>query len=241
MVRMSRFGIITTAIVLAILTVRFVHESEIQAQSTKTKPRTGKPLSPTEAKQIDARLEKLQETFATESTAIVDGYERSGQFERAKLLLEVLLKLDPKNESVKNRLTELDEKILERTELEQKLNAGADWTLVGTVQKDKPARVEAAGEYKMTLSATTLSADGFAQEDVMHDMAPRVPLGALMGMIVTEANQKEKKPPEPFAIKSKHDFTPKQDGQLYLKVNVPPGAKCVGDLRIKLNGVVRGT
>jgi len=238
---MSRFGIVTTAIVLAILTVRFVHEPQIQAQSSKAKPRTAKPLSPNEAKQIDARLEKLQETFSSESTAIIDGYERSGQYERAKLLLEVLLKLDPKNESVKNRLTELDEKILERTELDQKLNAGADWTLVGTVQKDKPARVEAAGEFKLNLAATTLTADGFAQEDVMHDMAPRVPLGALMGMIVTEANQKEKKPPEPFAIKSKHDFTPKQDGQLYLKVNVPPGAKCIGDLRIKLNGVSRGT
>ena len=68
-----------------------------RAQSSKDEDRRhSKPLSPGDAKKIDIRLEKLQETFATESTAIIDDYEKSGQFERAKFLLEVLLKLDPK-------------------------------------------------------------------------------------------------------------------------------------------------
>ena len=103
-----------------------------------------------------------------------------------------------------------------------------------------PARVEATGEYKMNLVAANIGPDGFPTEDAMRDLAGKVPLGALMGMIVTETNEKEKKVPEPFAIKSKYDFTPKQDGALYLKVNVPPGSKCVGDLKLKLNGVTTG-
>ena len=212
-----------------------------QAQPGKPKPKPPKPLSASESKQIDARLEKLQETFAIESTAIIDGYEGSGQYERAKLLLEVLLKLDSKNESVKKRIADLDERILRRVESELKFNTGSDWTLVGSVMKDKPARIEATGEYKLNLVAANISADGFPTEDVMRDLAGRVPMGALMGMIVTEANEKEKKPPEPFSIKSKHDFTPKQDGQLYLKINVPAGSKCIGDLKLKLNGIGRGS
>ncbi len=215
--------------------------SVVLAQSSKTKAKTPKPLSPTEAKQIDARLDKLQETFAAESTAIIESYERSGQYEKAKFLLEVMLKLDPKSESLKKRVTELDERILDRTEVDQKFNSASDWTLVGTVTKDKPARVEATGEYKLTLTSTTLTADGFASADAAKDLVGRIPTGALMGMILTEENKKETKTPEPFAIKAKHDFTPKQDGELYLKINAPPGAKCIGDLKLKLNGIGRGT
>ena len=235
-----RFGVISTALILATFVGWYATVPSVLAQSAKAKSKAPKPLSANEAKKIDIRLEKLQETFATESTAIIDEYENSGQFERAKFLLEVLLKLDPKNDALKKRISDLDERILKRLELDQKFNTAGDWTLMGSVQKDVPARVEAAGEYKLNLVATNISPDGFPTEDIMRDLVGRVPAGALMGMIVTEANEKEKKPPEPFAIKSKHDFTPKHDGQLYLKVNVPPGAKCIGDLKLKLNGISGG-
>ena len=240
MARSSRIGVISMAFILTAITIWYVATSVVQAQSTKTKGKPPKPLSSVEAKKIDVRLEKLQETFASESTAIIDDYENGGQYERAKFLLEVLMKLDPKNEALKKRISDLDERILKRVEVDQKLNTGGDWTLIGTVQKDVPARVEATGEYKISLSASNISADGFPTEDAMRDLVGKVPTGALMGMIVTEENEKEKKVPEPFAVKSKHDFTPKHDGALYLKVNVPPGSKCTGDLKLKLNGIVAG-
>jgi hypothetical protein len=228
---------ISTALLVSVLVV-WASGTIVHAQSSKSKNKPPKPLSPAETKKIDVRLEKLQETFSNESSAIIDEYENAGQYERAKFLLEVLQKLDPKNEAIKKRVSDLDEKILRRVETDQKFNTGGDWTLIGTVQKDVPARIEATGEYKINLVASSISADGFPTEDVTRDLVGRVPTGALMGMIVTETHQKEKKPPEPFAIKSKHDFTPKQDGELYLKVNVPPGSKCVGDLKLKLNGIL---
>lgn len=231
---------ISTALILASMTVGYLCVPVVQAQSSRSKNKPPKPLSPAESRKIDVRLEKLQETFSNESTAIIDEYEGAGQYERAKFLLEVLLKLDPKNEALKKRISELDERILKRVEVDQKLNAGGDWTLVGTVQKDVPARVEASGEYKITLSASNIGPDGFPTEDIMRDLVGKVPTGALMGMIVTEANEKEKKAPEPFPVKSKYDFTPKHDGALYLKVNVPPGSKCTGDLKLKLNGIIAG-
>jgi hypothetical protein len=230
---------IAAAILLAIFSIWSLEHSAL-GQSGKSKTKPPKPLTPTEAKQIDARLEKLQDTFSSESTAIIDSYERAGQYEKAKFLLDVLIKLDPKNESLKKRSTDMDERILDRTEVDQKFSTASDWTLIGTVEKDKPVRVEALGEYKLSLPTSSISADGFPSEDATRDLIDRVPTGALMGMVVTETHQKEKKTPEPFAIKSKHDFVPKQDGELYLKMNVPPGAKCIGDLKLKLNGIGRG-
>jgi hypothetical protein len=235
-----RFGVISTALILAAFATCYLAIPSVQAQSAKAKTKAPKPLSPSESKKIDVRLEKLQETFATESSAIIDDYESSGQYERAKFLMEVLLKLDPKNDTLKKRVSDLEEKILRRVEAEQKFNTAGDWTLMGSVQKDVPARIEATGEYKLNLVAGNIGPDGFPTEDIMKDLVGRVPTGALMGMIVTEANEKEKKPPEPFAVKAKHDFTPKHDGQLYLKVNVPAGSKCIGDLKLKLNGIATG-
>lgn len=234
----QRFGMISTALILAVMGACCLSVPFVNAQSTKTKPKPVKPLSPADSKRIDVRLEKLQETFASESTAIIDEYENSGQYERAKFLLEVLMKLDPKNDALKKRISDMDERILKRVEFDQKLNTAGDWTLVGNVQKDVPARIEASGEYKLNLVASNIGPDGFPTEDVTRDLVGKIPTGALMGMIVTEQNEKEKKAPEPFAVKSKHDFTPKQDGGLYLKVNVPPGTKCTGDLKLRLNGIV---
>ena len=237
MARYQRFGTISAALAIALLAVVFVSVSSVLAQSSKNKSKPSKPVSSAEVKQIDMRLQKLQDTFETESKAIIDGYERSGQYDRAKFLLEVLLKLDPKNEELKKKIAELDDNVLKSSEVDFKFETNSDWTPVGNVHKDKLARVEAAGDYKLILTVSNMSADGFPTENVMRDLVGRVPTGALMGMIVTEENQSGKQPPEPFTIKSKHEFTPKKDGILYLKVNAPPGSKCIGDFRIKVSGI----
>jgi len=240
-IRQLRYVLFPAAVTSILFVLLLAAVSTVAAQSGKGKPKIPKSNSSTEVKQIDARLQKLQDNFEIESKAIIDGYERSGQFDRAKFLLEVLLKLDPTNEDFKKKITELDDQLLKTSEFEFKFEAGSDWTPVGTVQKDKLTRVEASGDYKLIMSAASVTADGFPSENVMQDLVSRVPTGALMGMIVTEENQSGKQPPEPFAIKSKLEFTPKKEGVLYLKVNAPPGAKCVGDLKVKLGGVTRAS
>lgn len=238
-IRLQRPIMISSCVASIGVFILLIAGSTVRAQPAKGKPKILKAPSSNEVKQIDMRLQKLQDNFESESKAIIDGYERSGQFDRAKFLLEVLLKLDPNNEDFKKKVTELEDQLLKTTEFDFKLDAGSDWTPVGTVQKDKLIRVEASGDYKLILSPATLSADGFPSENIMQDLVSRVPTGALMGMIVTEENQKEKQPPEPFAIKAKLEFTPKKEGVLFLKVNVPPGSKCVGDLKLKLSGMTR--
>jgi hypothetical protein len=73
----------------------------------------------------------------------------------------------------------------------------------------------------------------------MQDMAAGVPAGALMGMIVPPPRQGQRQPPEPgppFAIGGQVDFKPQTNGVLLLRVNTPPGAKCIGKLRVEISG-----
>lgn len=244
MTRNHRLGMVAAAMMTVLIVIPLTSFSLLYAQSAKSKSKVVKPLPAGEAKQIDARLQKLQETFETESKAIIEGYEKSGQYDRAKFLVEVLLKLDPKNEEFKKKVEELTEQSLKTSEFEMKFDANSDWTPVGNVMKDRLARIQANGEYKMMLPASSVSADGFQTKDITTDLVVSVPTGALMGMIVTEEHQENKpdrKMPDVFAVRSKHEFTPKKDGVLYLKVNAPPGSKCIGDLKLKLSGVGRAS
>ena len=242
--RYQRLGTISMALTTILVVVLLNSTSTLIAQSGKTKTKAVKPLGPGEAKQIDARLQKLQDTFETESKAIIEGYERSGQYDRAKFLVEVLLKLDPKNEEFKKKIDELNEQSLKTSEFDMKFDANSEWTPIGNVVKDRLIRIQANGDYKLMLPASSVSADGFPTKDIMTDLVGSVPTGALMGMIVTDENQDNKpdrKIPDVFAVRSKHEFTPKKDGVLFLKINSPPGSKCIGDLKLKLSGVVRAS
>jgi hypothetical protein len=242
--RNQRLGTISAALTTVLIVVLLISVSTSLAQSGKAKAKPVKPLSAGEAKQIDARLQKLQDTFEIESKAIIEGYERSGQYDRAKFLVEVLLKLDPKNEEFKKKIEDLNEQSLKTSEFDLKFDANSDWTPVGNVIKDRLTRIQANGDYKLMLPAASVSADGFPTKDIMTDLVGGVPTGALMGMVVTDENHDNKpdrKIPDVFAVRSKHEFTPKKDGVLYLKINSPPGSKCIGDLKLKLSGVGRAS
>ena len=47
------------------------------------------------------------------------------------------------------------------------------------------------------------------------------------------------KPPRPFAVGASFDKPADRDGILHLKVNVPPGARCTGSLKVKISGPER--
>jgi len=70
-------------------------------------------------------------------------------------------------------------------------------------------------------------------------MAAGVPGGALMGMIVGKDQAGKSKPGKPFKIGSGSVFTPKHDGLLFLRVNLPPGHKCKGKISVTMSGYIR--
>lgn len=228
-------------------------DSSVHAQAGKSKVKA-KPISPADLKKLDSKLEDVQRSFLKDTESIIKGYEEGGQFERAKILLEVLRKLDPKNEVIKKKLEQLDTQILDSTEFEIDLDPSKGWQPVGIVAKDQPLRIDADGDYKFVASLP-VTADGFPTKDPANDMVGSAPLGAVVAIIMPPTgtagagggggggggggnNQKQ---PNAFHVGTKFEQPAPRDGMLLLKVNVPLGSKCTGKLKIKVGGVTRST
>ena len=216
----------------------------VEAQTGKAKARP-KAVSPGEMKKLDVRMEDVQKSFIKDTATLIRDFEEAGQPERAKLLLEVLLKLDPKNDSIQKKLDSLNDQILNQSEFEFELDVSKSWVQVGVVTGGKLARITAEGDYKFD-AAGKLTADGVPSQDPANDMVSGVPMGTLMGALMPanpQPNRNNGNPnkPTPFAVKSEHEWTPKQDGVLLLKLNFPAGTKCTGKLKLKVSGMQKAT
>jgi hypothetical protein len=100
-------------------------------------------------------------------------------------------------------------------------------------------RIRATGDYNLTVSLTSLGPDGLPTANPAEDLVANVPLGAVMGVITpagSAGGTQNDKPPRPFAVGANFDKPADRDGILHLKVNVPPGARCTGTLRVKVSG-----
>jgi len=217
------------------------------AQSSATKPgaaakTSGKKINPLEVKRLDARLDEVRESFLRDTTTLILSYENLGQYERAKTLLESLQKLDPRNEPIKAKLGELNAKIIESNEFEVELASDESWQPIGTVTKDRLLRIRVSGDYNFAVSLTSLGPDGLPTANPAEDLVANVPLGAVMGVITpagSAGGSPNDKPPRPFAVGASFDKPADRDGILHLKVNVPPGARCTGSLKVEISGPER--
>lgn len=227
---MSRREIVALTGPVCILCLVLVNFVVAQTSKAKAKPKT---TGGTGVRALDARVQDLQENLLRDATDIAKGYEDAGEFDRAKFLLEVLQKLDPKLPGLKDKIDMLTEKSLDSSEFEVDMDVSKGWTpAVAMLQKDRLVRVEATGDYKF-VATLPVTADGFATGDNGVDVYGGAPLGALIGIIV---NAETNKPGKPFELRSKKDWTPKEAGYLQLKVNVPAGHKCTGRLKVKISG-----
>jgi hypothetical protein len=206
-----------------------------------------KPANALEIKKLDAKLEEVRESFLRDTTTLISSYENLGQFERAKLLLEALQKLDPRNEPIKAKLGQLNEKILDSSEIELDVDAGGRWQPVGTVAKDRAFRIRASGDYKLTLTQSA-GPEGMSADNIAEDVMPGVPLGALMGVIVPPdslaqlaGGRQPERPLRPFTVGPQLERNADKDGMLYVRVNVPSVAKCTGKISLRVSGAERGS
>jgi hypothetical protein len=218
--------------------------SSAHAQGSAAKPGGGakpntKKINPLEVKRLDARLDEVRESFLRDTTTLILSYENLGQYERAKTLLESLQKLDPRNEPIKAKLGELNAKIIENNEFDVEIDTDESWQPIGAVTKDRLLRIRVTGDYNLTISQTSLGPDGLSTANTPEDLVANVPLGAVMGVIVpagSAGGSQNDKPPRPFAVGASFEKPADRDGILHLKVNVPPGARCTGSLKVKISG-----
>ncbi len=213
-----------------------------QQSTAKGKSR---PANQPELKRLDAKVEEVRDSFLRETTKLILSFEDAGQYDRAKMLLESLQKLDPKNQVVNSKIAELNQQILDASEFEIDIDPSESWQPVGIVTRGKPLRILVTGDYKL-LTSITATADGAPSDNPTEDMIPHVPFGAVMAVIANPAaaggpngNAPNAPKPKPFTVGSKYERPADQDGLLYLKVNVPPGAKCTGRLEAKISGATQ--
>lgn len=203
------------------------------AQTSKTKPKSKITVGAAGVKQLDQRVMEMQEQLLKDAGEISKGYEDAGEYDRAKWLLEVLQKLDPKLPGLKEKIDQLTEKSLGSSEFDADVDVGRGWTpALAVVQKDRLIRIEASGDYKVVLSGNS-TADGIPTSESGADLMPGIPFGALAGIIV---NAETNKPGKPFEVKSKREWTSKEAGFLQLKVNLPNGHKSTGKLKVTISG-----
>jgi len=240
----SRTGWLLTAVVVctAVCGVVAVHAQPPAAKAGGAIRPGGKKINPLEVKRLDAQLDEVRESFLRDTTKLILSYENLGQFERAKTLLEALQKLDPRNEPIRTKLRELNEKILEDGEFDLEIDPNDSWRPVGSVAKDQPLRIRVTGDYKLSASLA-LGPDG-APSAASDDLVPQVPFGAVMAVIIPSATAgggQSDKPPRPFAVGGSYERPADRDGVLSIKVNLPPGTKCTGKLAARVSGPGRAT
>ena len=202
-----------------------------------------KKVNPLDVKRLDAKLDEVRDSFLRDPTNLILSYENLGQYERAKTLLESLQKLDPRNEPIKAKLGELNAKIIESNEFEVDLDTDESWQPIGAVTKDRTLRIRVSGDYNLTFSKNSVGPEGLPTANPAEDLVANVPLAAVMGVTTPAgaAGGQSDKPPRPFTVGDSFEKPAERDGILHLKVNVPPGTRCTGTLKVKVSGPDRPT
>lgn len=202
----------------------------------KSRPKQANP----EVKKLDAKMEKVKDSFLRDTETLIKSYEDAGSYDRARMILEALQKLYPQNDTIKAKIEQLAAQSLDASELEMDLDTSKSWTEVGPVMKDRTIRIRVSGEYKLTSAPLSTGPDGLTGDNPEKDLLAHVPFGAVMGAVIPAGgNGGNEKPPRPFLVGASYERPAERDGILYLKVNVPPNSKCVGRLQVKVGGTVQ--
>ncbi len=187
---------------------------------------------------LDQKAAAAQEQFLNSQAELAREYEEIGEIEKAQSVLRTMLKLSPDLTQIRDKIEALEESRIAGNEVTMEIDPSRGWMPTNVaVQKDKIIRFESTGEFRMLINQT-VTPSGFQTEDVKTDLAAGVPLGALMGLIVDGKG----KSGDPFAVGQKSEVKASQEGQLFVRVNVPPGSKCTGKIRLQITGdiITRG-
>ncbi len=218
-----------------------VHAESGWAQSSRrnTPPPSGKAL--------DQQADKVVNDFLAGLADLATKYEETGDREKATEMLRSILKVRPDAEVVKARIKTLEEAVFNDNVTTIDLDPSSGWVATGVmVSKDKPVRVEADGNYRLTLS-DNLTAVGYPSVDPARDVVDNVPFGGLMAMVAKSdagtrrPTGREKDGPKITSIGARKEFSPNENGMLFLKINLPESARATGKLKVKITGNMLNT
>ena len=220
---------------LAILLAGLWAAAPVCAQGTRPRPNPA-------LRSLESKAQEAEQAYVAQLGDLAKGYEESGDIEQAEATLKQILKISPDNESVKAHIKELEGKVFEENQKEIEVDSTKGWTGTGLkVVKGEPVRLQAVGTYKFIVNAD-LGPEGFSTQDPLRDMGKGINCGGLMGMIYSEPAQRGRppKPGDPFFIGKEAEIKPDADGILFVRLNVPPGSKCIGKVKLNVSGNIAG-
>jgi hypothetical protein len=186
---------------------------------------------------LDNRASRSVDDFSKEAFEIAKEYESAGQYEKAKKLLQTILVVRPELQGLKEKIKELHDSIITRNEFEMDYTPTDDWKgPVGRVAKGQKFRVQASGTYRLSANLG-VTPEGFPTDKPLQGSMVNAPFGSLLGVVVP-FDKKQADDAKPFVVGSGQDHAAQFDGALFLKVNVPRGSKCTGELTVTLSGAI---
>ena len=192
----------------------------------------------TNVKQLNIQADKLRDSFIKDSTDIARKYSDAGDYENSRKMLELILSIKKDVPGVKDMINQLNEKLITSNSSDFEIDASRNWSSpAGFVAKGKIVRVQSIGTYnfKADLKVTV---GGFPTKSPMKDISPGIPVGALMGVVVSRGKGKPKMS-KPFVIGEKAEYVPKEDGILMLGLNLPAGHRSTGKIKVRISGYIR--
>ena len=215
---------------LLVLTIGALASNGLVAQSPRPAPVSDKLL--------DIKAGQVEQEYLRGLLELAEDYESVGNIPKSKEFLRAILKVKPDAEAVKSKLKEFEEAVFTDNSVIVEVDTAAGWTNTGiALSKDRPVRFDATGSYRLILNET-ISPEGYRSNDPATDYVSGISCGALMGLAATVPAPKgnRRNTPRPFLIGNKADHKPTESGILFLKVNVPPGAKCIGTIKVTVSG-----
>lgn len=191
-------------------------------------------------RQLNIQADKLRDAFIRESADIARRYSDAGDYEKSKEMLQSILSIKKDVPGVKEMIKQLDEKMLSSNSADFEIDASRNWNgAAGLVAKGKTIRIQATGSYDLDIDLKT-GVEGLPESNPMKELAAGVPVGALMGVVVTKEKGKPKMS-KPFKIGDKAEYTPKNDGVLMIGLNLPSGHHSKGKVKVRVSGYFRRT
>ena len=207
-----------------------------QTKKPKEKEKPKKEPNAVQVRTLETQAEKAKTEYVTGLLAVAKGFEEQGLPDRTKETLQAILEVVPDFEAAREKLKEIDEKAFNENTFETEVDATKGWVNSGiAVMKDKPMRLEADGTLRVILNET-VDPDGLPSGDPLLHQVVGIPTGALMGVVRDPRNATKNDKINPFTVGKDMEFSPKAEGILFFKLNLPANTVSKGKYRVKISG-----
>lgn len=218
--------------ILVLTSIAALNGGAVTAQTKDREKGKGRDDEPS-AQQLQNRVTKAEEALLAEYLEVANELYKQGEKESSIEVLQRIERINPGMEGIKQRISLIEEELLQENGLKVDFDVSKGWQPVCEVEKGGAFRLTATGEYKLEYEAT-VPVTGLSSADPAKDHVSAGAFGALIGVVVTNG-----KPGEAFAINNSIEQEPKDGGQLFVRVNVPAAAKCKGELKLQLSGAIK--